>query len=392
MRYDFDEVLDRRGTESVKWHEYPEDVLPMWVADMDFRSPPPVIEALRRRVEFGVFGYPEGLHGTANELPGFRQLIVDRMAERYQWQIRPEDLIFTPGVITGFNKACLAAAAPGGGVLVQPPVYPPILEAARNSGMIRQDAPLARLRDGSFAIDEEALAAAITPETRLFVLCNPHNPVGRVFRREELERMSEVCLRHGITICSDEIHSDLVFRGHQHVPVAALDPEIAQHTITLIAPSKTYNLPGLQCAIAIVQNPELRERYRRAGQGLVSWVNLMGLVAAQAAYREGQDWLDQLLPYLEANRDYLYDYVGRELSGITMPRPEGTYLAWLDCRNAGIEGNPFAFFLKKARVALSDGTTFGTGGEGFVRLSFGCPRALLVEGLERMRRALCASD
>ncbi len=199
--------------------------------------------------------------------------------------------------------------------------------------------------------------------------------------------MAELCLRHQVLICSDEIHSDLIYRGQQHLPIASLDPEIAQHTITFIAPSKTFNLPGLQAAVAIIQNAELRQRFQAARQGLVPWVNLLGLAALQAAYRDGQEWLDQLLVYLEANRDFLYDFVQNELPGLNMAKPEGTYLAWIDCRGAQLE-NPSEFFLNHARVAVVDGAWFGSGGQGFVRLNFGCPRSILEEALSRLKAAL----
>jgi cystathionine beta-lyase len=381
MSDDFDRLPDRKGTESLKWHAYNDDVLPMWVADMDFPSPEPVVRALRQRVDHGVFGYPR-------IPPELRSVLAERLARLYHWQVQPDELVFIPGVVTGFNLACHALAAPHEAVLVQTPIYPPILKAGETTGIQSQEMMLTQLPDGSYEVDWEAFEAAITPETRLFILCNPHNPVGRVFRQDELERCAEICLRHGVTICSDEIHCDLVFSGHRHIPMASLSPEIAQNAITLIAPSKTFNIAGLECSIAIIQNPELRKEYQRAGKGLVSWVNLMGSTAALAAYRDGQDWLDRLLVYLQANRDFLYAAVQNELPGVRMARPEGTYLAWLDCREAGIEGSPYEFFLKQARVALNDGATFGRGGEGFVRLNFGCPRPMLVEAVARMRDAL----
>jgi cysteine-S-conjugate beta-lyase len=388
MQYDFDRVPNRRASDSVKWRKYADDVLPMWVADMDFVSPEPVVRALRQRVDHGFFGYPEGILNDATELTAFRQLIVDRMAQRYHWQVQPREVLFVPGVVSAFNVACHAFATPGGGVLVQTPIYPPMLSAPQNARLSRQDAALTHRPDGSYEIDWAVFEAAITPETCLFMLCNPHNPAGRVFRHDELERMAEICLRHNVVICSDEIHSDLIYRGHQHSPIASLDPEIARRTITFIAPSKTFNLAGLQCSIAIIQDEELRRKYLQGREGIVEWVNLMGLLAGEVAYREGQAWLDQLLIYLEANRDFLCDYVARELPRITLAKPEGTYLAWLDCRQASIDGNPTEFFLQQARVALSDGTAFGSGGEGFARLNFGCPRSMLLEALERMKQAL----
>jgi cysteine-S-conjugate beta-lyase len=388
MKYDFDVCPERRNSDCIKWRHYENDVLPLWVADMDFLSPEPVIRALRERVEHGVFGYPESVTGSTGEFSQLSQAILERLERMYGWQVEPEALVFVPGVVTGINLACHALAVPGGNVLVQPPVYPPFLHAASYTGMKRQDAALERLVDGSYAVRQETFEAAITPETRLFILCNPHNPVGRVFTKAELSQMAEICLKAGVTICSDEIHCDLTYRGQKHTPIASIDPEIAQHTITLMAPSKTFNLAGLQCSFAVIQNRELRKQYVHSTKGLMGWVNLMGLTAAMAAYTEGQEWLDQLLVYLEANRDYLYEAVAGHLPGISMVKPEGTYLAWLDCRNAGLPGNPYQFFLEHARVALNDGITFGQGGEGYVRLNFGCPRSILEEALERMGDAM----
>ena len=380
MIYDFDTCPDRRGTECEKWDRYPADVLPLWVADMDFVSPEPVVRALRERVAHGVFGY-------GAEPSALRDLIVARMAERYAWQIRREDIVFTPGVIRGFNLACHTVATPGGGVLVQPPVYPPMLGAADHAGMVRQEARLTRTADGSYYVDPDAFESALTEQTRLFILCNPHNPVGRVFSHDELVCMAESCLRRGVVICSDEIHCDLVYPGYRHIPIASLDPEIARNTITLMAPSKTYNIAGLDCAFAIIQNEELRKRYQHAHHGLLGGINVMGWTAALAAYRDGQEWLTQALAYLESNRDYVYAFVENELPDIAITKMQATYLAWLDCRAVGLD-HPHEFFLQNARVALNDGTTFGRGGEGFVRLNFGCPRSILYEALERMKAAL----
>jgi cysteine-S-conjugate beta-lyase len=388
----FDEVLDRRNSESYKWREYPAEVLPLFVADMDFRSPEPVARALREYLGEGIFGYPRGLHtydrAQVHELAG---LIVDRMARRYNWRIAVEDLVLIPGVVAGLNIACHAirqiAGLPECSVLVQPPVYPPFLAAPANATLPRVESPLQRGSDGSYSIDWDSFRSAVAQNTRLFLLCNPHNPVGRVFLRHELTQMAEICLSAGVTICADEIHSDLLFDGHEHVPMASLDPEIERNTLTLIAPSKTFNLAGLQCAVAIIPNPELRRQFLSARQGLVPWVNAMGLIGAEAAYREGQPWLDQVLPYLQANRDFLWEFMNRELPGLRAAKPEGTYLAWLDCRKLEL-GDPYDFFLQKARVALNDGRTFGTGGSGFVRLNFGCPRSTLEEALRRMKASL----
>jgi cystathionine beta-lyase len=386
--YNFDQTPNRRDSESDKWKKYDEDVLPMWVADMDFQSPQPVIDALVKRVEHGVFGYPGGMSTMDGVVPPFHQAVIERMAELYNWEIEPHDIVPLPGVVTGFNLACHAFAKPDQAVLVQTPVYQPMLHAAKNTGRQRQEMQLTRDPDGSYRVDWNAFEASISPQTRLFILCNPHNPVGKVFTQSELERMAEICLRHEVIICSDEIHCDLVFSGHSHTPLATLDPEISQNIITLMAPSKTYNIAGLQCSFAIIQNENLRRKYQKARKGLVPWVNLIGMLAGTVAFREGGNWLKQVLTYLQNNRDILYKTVKENLPGIDMHLTEGTYLAWLDCRQAGIEGNPYKFFLEEAQVAFNDGTTYGRGGEGFVRLNFGCPRPILEEALQRMSKAL----
>jgi len=383
MAYNLDRLIDRRHSDSVKWHRYGDGVLPMWVADMDFLSPEPMIRALRERVEHGVFGY-------GADLPELRQAIVDRLAGLYGWRVLPQDLVFVPGVITGFNLACRAVTSPGDGMLVQTPIYPPILRVPGNVGLTCNEMELTRQPDGYYTIDFDAFEKTITGRTRIFILCNPHNPVGRAFQRHELERMAEICLRRNVAICSDEIHCDLLFQGIRHWPIASLDAEIADRAITLIAPSKTFNIAGLQCSAAIIQNAELRKQFKAARVDLVNEVNILGLVAALAAYRDGQEWLDEVLRYLEANRDLLIQYVSERMPGIRMGKPEATYLAWLDCRQAGIPGNPHKFFLEQAQVAVNDGPTFGRGGEGFVRLNFGCPRSTLLEALDKMRAALAA--
>jgi cysteine-S-conjugate beta-lyase len=392
MKTDFDNPPDRRNSDSVKWRLYGPDVLPLWVADMDFQSPEPVLRALRERVEHGVFGYPEGVRYNPKELPELRRLIIQRLESLYSWQVEPEDLIIQPGVAAGFNLACHMVKEAQGEVLVQTPLYPPILRAPAYAGMQVKEEPLCQQDSGFYEIDFDSFESAISDHTRLFILCNPHNPVGRVFNEKELMRMAEICLKNDVTICSDEIHCDLVFSGNRHIPIASLDPEIGKNTVTLMAPSKTFNIAGLKVSFAIIQNPDLRRKFLKAQQGLVSWVNILGLTAAHAAYSECQDWLDQLLTYLEANRDFVQNFVNNELPGIQMSSPEGTYLAWLDCQQArlGLEPNPdpFRFFLEKAKVALNDGKEFGKGGGGFVRLNFGCARSTLEKALGLMKEEL----
>ena len=380
MHYDFDTLKDRKGTDSAKWKKYGDGVLPLWVADMDFVSAEPILRALHERVDHGFFGY-------AMPLEELCQTIRDRLKVLYAWEVPSEDLYFLPGLVTGLNFAVQAFANPGEGVLVQPPVYPHFLKDPVHHGRALLDPPLVPKAD-TYEVDFEAFERAITPQTKIFILCNPHNPVGRVYTQTELEKMAEICLRHRLVICSDEIHCDLVYEGFRHIPIAALGSEVAKSTISLIAPSKTYNLAGLRCGFAVIQNPELASGWKKATLGLNPGLNIMGQVAALAGYRDGKEWLDQVLAYLQGNRDFLSRCVAKKLPGVRMTRMEATYLAWLDCRGAGISGNPFQFFLKEAKVALNDGTEFGRGGEGFVRLNFACPRNMLEEALERMSGAL----
>lgn len=381
MLYQFDEQKDRRATESVKWTYYDPDVLPLWVADMDFVSPEPVIRALRERVEHGIFGY--GMN-----LPGLREAIVARMDSLYHWKITPDDLVFTAGVVSGFNRAAHALMQPGDGLLFQTPVYSPFFGVAQNVGGVSHESVLSMAPDGSYFPDWDEFEQKMADPVRMFLLCNPHNPVGRVYTRHELERMAEICLRKNVVICSDEIHCDLIYPGHKHIPIASLDPEIAQRTITLMAPSKTYNIAGLSFSFAIIQNPEIRKQYNNSDKGLAHGVNILGMTAARAAYQEGQEWLDQVMEYLDGNRQVLHQFVNQQMPGVKMALPEGTYLAWLDCRETDAGEKPANFFLEKARVALGEGSGFGTTGTGFVRLNFGCQRSVLLEALERMKRAL----
>ncbi len=386
--YNFDQRIERRSSDSLKWRAYDPDVLPMWVADMDFVSPEPVVKALKERIQHGIFGYPDEFLEKPGESPLLSDLVIERMASRYGWEIKREDILLIPGVVTGFNIAIRALATTHDSILFQTPVYPPILHAAKTTQTHKHTTELLYQSDGSYDVDWDEFENAIKPKTRCFILCNPHNPAGKVFTQKELEKTAEICLKKNVVICSDEIHSDLIFKDHKHIPIASLSPEIAKNAITLIAPSKTYNIAGLQCSIAIIQNQELKKRYLKSQHGIVPWVNLLGMVAAKAAYQHGDEWLRQLLVYLEGNRDFLVDFVRNNLPGVQMGVPQATYLAWLDCRQSGIEQNPYQFFLEKARVALNDGETFGRGGKGFVRLNFGCPRSLLEEALVRMQQAL----
>lgn len=368
---------DRTNSDSLKWGLYGDDVLPLWVADMDFTSPPEVIAALQERVAHGVFGY-------ARESQELKEAITARMETLYHWHIAPDDIILLPGVVAGFNLVAQAVTQPGESILMQPPVYPPFFKAPKYAGARAVFNSIGKTEQGEYRVNLEDFSAAVEEDTRLFMLCNPHNPIGRVFSREELLGMADICLRRGVVICSDEIHSDLVYTGYQHIPIASLDPEIAASTVTLLAPSKTYNIAGLECSALICTNPELKKRLQHARRGLLGSVNLMGATAGVAAYRHGGAWLREVLNTLEANRDYLMGFLSAKIPQIKMTKPEATYLAWLDCGALGLAGSPAKYFLEHARVALNEGEEFGEPGKGFVRLNFGCSRETLQAALERM--------
>ena len=377
----FDQMIERRNTESIKWNYYDEDVLPMWVADMDFRCPDPVLAALQERTEHGIFGYP-------NEPADLRDVIVDRLKRRFDWAIDPESIVFIPNVYVGFHLAAHAVTRPGDGVLITPPIYFPILSVPKNVGLRGQLTEMLCDDGLGYEIDFDRFEHSIDGRSRLFILCNPHNPIGRVFTQAELERVAEICEAHDLIVCSDEIHADFVFDGRRHVPIAALSPEIDRRTITLMSPAKSFNVAGIPFAFAVISDPDLRERYEGAKMGLVPGPGVMGYTAALAAFRDGDEWLDSLVEYLQANRDFADEFVRDKLPGVTMTPLEGTYLGWLDFRRAGIEGNPHEFLLEQGRLATVDGALFGPGGEGFARLNLACPRNHLIEGLQRTQSVL----
>jgi len=377
----FQQMIDRRTTESIKWNLFDEDVLPMWVADMDFLCPPPVIEALQERVKHGIFGYP-------GEPPRMREIIVDRLQRRYDWSIEPEWIAFIPNVFSGFHLAAHAVTRPGDGVLLTPPVYFPMLLVPGNVDLQGQLVELDRSSQGTYSVPFDCFEAAITGRSELFILCNPHNPIGKVYSREDLEQFGEICLKHDLIICSDEIHSDFIYEDHKHVPIASLSREIADRTITLMSPVKSFNVAGIPFAFAVIPNPGLREQYENAGKGLVIHPSAMGYIAAMAAFEHCDAWSDDLVKALQANRDFAMQFIASEMPCVQMTPMEGTYLSWLNFRETDIKGEPSEFLMKKARVALNDGARFGPGGEGFARLNLACPLERLQDGLERIRDAI----
>ncbi|MFT4044481.1 MAG: MalY/PatB family protein [Gordonia sp. (in: high G+C Gram-positive bacteria)] len=376
---DFDAVIDRVGTGSNKWSRYPDDVIPLWVADMDFAVAPEIIDAIRLRLEHPVLGY-----GSAT--PELRAAIVERVHSAYGWAIEPEHIVMLPGVEPGFNMALKAMTRPGDGLIVATPVYKPILDAASNWSLTRRDVPFIRADDG-WAIDFE-LFEHQAAQARAFLLCNPQNPTGRVFTRDELERIAEICERHDLFVISDEIHNELLFDGRTHIPFGSMNTDAQRRSVTLMAPSKTYNVAGLKTAFAIVTDASVRERFIASRLGMVDSVNVLGLEAARAAIVHGGVWRDELIEYLQGNRDYLMREIADRLPGIGVIAPEGTFLAWLDCSALRLPVAPAEFFLANAGVALSVGADFGPGQDQWVRLNFGCRRALLAQALDRMVSAL----
>lgn len=377
MAFDFDHPPDRRGSDSVKWGRYGgRDVLPLWVADMDFAAPPAVLAALHGRVDHGVFGYGDAPASLVDA-------VVESLARDHAWRIDPQWIIWLPGLVTGLNVVCRAVGESGDAVLTATPVYPPFLSAPRFSG---RDVITVDLVDvgNCWQWDLARLESAITPRTRLLMLCNPHNPVGRAFTRAELTAIAEIAERHDLVICSDEIHCGLVLdeRAH-HVPMASLDQGIADRCVTLMAPSKTWNIPGLGCSFAVVSNARLRRRLLEVMRGIVPHVNVLGFAATEAAYRDGSAWREALLAYLRSNARCVLGAIAR-MPGLSSWPVEATYLAWIDARGLGVD-NPARFF-EQAGVGLSDGADFGA--PGFVRLNFGCCRSTLEEALARMGRAI----
>lgn len=383
MTFDFDTPPSRLGTDSQKWQKYEgQDILPMWVADMDFKSAPAILSALHRRVDEGVFGYARPTRSTVAAM-------VDAMSARYGWAIDPSWIVWLPGLVVGLNVTAQAFADAGDEILTLTPVYPPFMTAPRNSGRKPVMVPWV-LQGGTWQIDWAALEAAITPRTKVFFLCNPHNPLARVWRRAELVKLAEFCLRHGLVLCSDEIHCDLILdSGLQHIPTSLLGPEIAARTVTLMAPSKTYNVPGLGTSLAIIPDATLRARFVRATAGIVAEVTCLGYTACEAAYREGEPWRQALLDTLRGNRDHLLQTLAREMPSVRVEAPiEATYLAWMNVADLKL-ADPIAHF-EKHGLGLSEGFYFGARRGDYVRLNFGCPRSTLDEGLRRMKAAVQA--
>ena len=372
-------VLRQRTGE--KWQEYGPDVLPLWVADMDYPVAEPIRRRLQRALDVGDTGYP--LHPRPTNLP---ELFAERAARRYGWSVEPRHVELISEVVQGIYVAISQFSEPGAGVIVQTPIYSPFLGAVSKLGRTLLENPLRETASG-YVVDLPGLREQAA-HARILLLCNPHNPSGRVLRRDELEGIARIAVEHELVVVADEIHADLVYRGGRHIPLASISPEAEARTITLTAGSKAFNIAGLRIALAIFGSDALKRRFVGFERHLRGGLGGLGILALETAWRHADPWLDEVLPYLEANRDFVAEFVRSELPGVRHFAPEGTYLAWLDCRALGLEPSPQRFFLEHAKVGLSDGPTFGKPGVGFVRLNFATSRTLLTRALEQMAKSL----
>lgn len=387
MKYNFDEIIDRRNSDSVKWSELEgfngeKGILPMWVADMDFKSADEIIETFRARVEHGVFGYPymgDSLYES----------IINWVKNRYNWEIKKEWILLIPGVVMGLNIGVRELVGEGENVLVQSPVYPPFYRVVNNNKRVVNNVPL--IHNGEkFVMDYENLERKIDGDTKLMLLCSPHNPVGRVWAEEELIKLGDICRKNDITIISDEIHCDLTLKGYKHMPLASLSKELEQRTITLMAPSKTFNIAGLNTSVAIIPNENLRYKYNRAIEIMeIGNISIFGALGLEVAYNHGGQWLKEVMEYIEDNINFATEYINKNISEIKVVRPEATYLLWLDFR--ALNKSPDEIndaLIKVGKVFLNDGRPYGIGGEGFFRLNIACPRTILEDGLNRIEKVV----
>ncbi|MFO7882162.1 MAG: PatB family C-S lyase [Kosmotogaceae bacterium] len=387
MAFNFDSVVERKGTSCFKW-DYAEEIfgeseiLPMWVADMDFKSPVEVIKAIEDRAKHGVFGYtarPDSLYES----------VISWLEKRFDWKVEKEWILFTPGVVPAIDLAIQAYTNPDDAVIIQPPVYHPFFGAVENNNRRLIENPL-KFEEGKYRIDFDDLENKITNKTKMLILCSPHNPVGRVWNINELKKLGHFAKDNGIFLISDEIHADIVYRPYSHTPFLNADAAFEEFSIVCMAPSKTFNLAGLETSFVVIKNKSIREEYEKYIKKYSLWMtNIFGIVATEAAYKYGEPWLCGLLNYLDGNIKYIEDFIQQRLPEVEFYKPEGTYLAWLDFRKLGLSNKGLKeFLIQKGKVGLNNGHDFGKEGEGFQRLNFGCPRSLLKDGLERIEKAI----
>jgi len=395
MKYDFDRVHSRQNTDCAKWDAVKmifgsDDVIPMWVADMDFPAAQPVVDALKKRAEHEFYGYTQAGRGLL-------EAVTDRMKRKFNWKIKPEWIVFTPGVIPALNVALRALTHPGDEVILQEPVYYPFFSTVKGSGcqIVTNQLKFSR---GRYEMDFEDLENKFKPQPGMheaasrikgIIICNPQNPVGRLWGKEDLLKLGNIVIGNGATVISDEIHCELLYKGFKHTPFASLSGEFEQNSIVCMAPSKTFNLAGLGASSIIIPNKNMRDKFNQARAGMVHYPNLFGLAAMEAAYRYGDEWLEQLLVYLQGNLDFMLDYFVKKIPKIKVIKPQGTYLVWLDCRALKLDDKDLRdLMVKKAKVGCDDGFIFGAGGSGFQRMNIACPRSILKDALQRIEKAV----
>jgi len=395
VKYDFDRVIDRRNTNCVKWDTIEStfgsgDVLPMSIADMDFSVAEPITEALRKRTEHEIYGY-------TRPSPSLTEVVINRMQDRYDWKVEPEWIVFTPGIIPAFHAAVRAFTRPGDEIILQEPAYYPFWSAIRNNGC-QAVSNMLELINGHYEVNFEDFEQKFGPRTgtvpsasrvKMMILCSPHNPVGRVWTREELTRMGEIAIRSDAIVVSDEIHCELLFKRSKHVPFASISEEFEQHSVICMAASKTFNIAGVAASTIIIPNAGLRDAFNTARAGILPRPNVFALEVLETAYRYGDEWLGQLLDYLQGNLEFLIEYFETRIPEIKVIKPEGTYLVWLDCRELGMDPMSLRSFMREeAKVGLNDGYLFGSSGVGFQRMNIACPRVTLEEALQRIEGAV----
>lgn len=387
MKFNFDKIIDRTNNFSAKWSEMNKNfgtnnLLPMWVADMDFLTAPCVMEALKDRLEQGIFGY-------TTRPSSYNESIVNWLDNRFSWKINQEWLMFSPAVITSISLLIQNLTQKNDKIMIQEPVYSPFHSIVESNERNLVISPLVKLDDGSYVMDYEDIEAKIK-DVKVFILCNPHNPVGRVWTREELTRLGEICLKHNVLVISDEIHSDIILKNHKHTPFASISKEFRENTITCMAPTKTFNLAGLQSSFLVISNPYYYEVMDKAFSILdIKRNNAFSLVATEAAYNYGEDWLYELIKYIEDNVDFAIDYIKNHMPQLKVKKPEGTYLLWVDFSNLNVDKKDLKnALINKGRIALSDGSSFGIGGDGYYRINLACPRSMVLEGLKRIEFAI----
>ena len=384
-KYNFDEQIDRRNTGSIKWDDLKarfgrEDIISLWVADMDFRVAEPIIRALQQQLDHGVFGYP--IIEKSN-----KEAVISWVKRRNGWHIKPEWITFCPGVVSGLNTSVQALTEKGDKVVVQPPVYPPFLSVVTDNERELVENNLVE-KDGYYTIDFDDLDRKLQGAS-LFILCNPHNPVGRSWTKEELEKVAELCIKHNVKVVSDEIHADLHMPPHKHVHFASLSPEIADRTITFIAASKSFNIAGLILGVGVCSNPVMLKLYKHSASLQCLEPSGLGLVAMRAAYNESEEWLGELVEYLSQNADFVCSYIASNIPLVKARKPEATYLLWIDFRGLGMPQKELEeFIIQEAGLGLNDGVTFGSVGNGFMRMNLACPRSTLEKALHQLQGAI----